>query len=432
MQILIEDIEGGAGNRQREEHANHGDASPLSGGCRKAPTSERPASPEEKECRQALAHQFGNRDWDVSEVDPRGHEPIKNAGLHLQREQAEVVRVERGMEAALDRGEVNRVIFDPGVVSFDEKRPGAYRRQQYEVPVLDATFQRNLASLHESMESRTMGPPLARSGKAANLCEETLRPPALALVIPTLREARNIQPLLSRVRAALDPCDFAYEVIVVDDDSRDGIDAIVADLAQEDPRIRLIVRTSERGLSGAVLRGWAETDADLLAVMDADLQHPPELLPKLWAELERGTDLVVGSRYACGGCMRGWKVVRQLISRIAIWMTLPVQRTGIRAHDPMSGFFMVRRSCIERIELQKSGFKILLEILARAEIRSVTEVPFAFGRRHAGASKANLRVAIDYVALLVRLYRQKGRTPSAAEREVAAASLRSGQEAVGS
>ena len=154
--------------------------------------------------------------------------------------------------------------------------------------------------------------------------------------------------------------------------------------------------------------------------MDADLQHPPELLPKLWAELDRGADLVVGSRYACGGCMRGWKVVRQLISRVAIWMTLPVQRSGIRARDPMSGFFMVRRACIDRVELQKSGFKILLEILARAEIRSVVEVPFTFGRRHAGASKANLRVAIDYVALLVRLYRQKGRTPSVAEREIAA------------
>ena len=276
-----------------------------------------------------------------------------------------------------------------------------------------------------------MGPsPANRSGENAKLCEACPCAPALALIIPTLRESKNIEPLLTRVRAALDRYDHSYEVIVVDDESRDGIEEIVAKLARQDPRIRLVVRTGERGLAGAVLRGWDETDASTLAVMDADLQHPPELLPELWAELNAGADLVVGSRYACGGCMRGWKLARQLISRAAIWMTLPVQRSGLRARDPMSGFFMVRRSCIERIGLQKTGFKILLEILARAEIHSVVEVPFTFGRRHAGASKANLRVALDYVALLVRLYRQKGRTPTREERELARAALRGSEEAV--
>ncbi|HUA98442.1 MAG TPA: polyprenol monophosphomannose synthase [Terracidiphilus sp.] len=256
-------------------------------------------------------------------------------------------------------------------------------------------------------------------------------PPALALIIPTLREARNIRPLLSRVQAALDPCDVAYEVIVVDDDSGDGIESAVAEMAAADARIRLIVRRGERGLAGAVLRGWAETDAALLAVMDADLQHPPEMLPRLWAELDAGADLVVGSRYASGGSLRGWTPLRHLISRIAVWMTRPVQRSGIRAHDPMSGFFMVRRRCVDGIELQKSGFKILLEILARGEIRSLVEVPFTFGRRHAGASKASAQVALDYVALLVRLYRQKRRTPAYAEPELSTAGLESGQEAIG-
>ena len=230
--------------------------------------------------------------------------------------------------------------------------------------------------------------------------------------------------------AALDSCLHNYEVIVVDDASGDGIEEIVAEMAEEDPRIRLIVRRGERGLAGAVLRGWQETEARLLAVMDADLQHPPELLPKLWAELDAGADLVVGSRYICGGCMRGWKLVRQIISRMAIWMTIPVQRTGLRARDPMSGFFMVRRSCIEGIEMQRTGFKILLEILARAEIRSVVEVPFRFGRREAGSSKASFRVALDYITLLIRLYQQKGRTPTLAERERARAALLQGEEAV--
>jgi dolichol-phosphate mannosyltransferase len=281
------------------------------------------------------------------------------------------------------------------------------------------------------MEFPGMGSPPARwSGEKLKLCEAIPCTPTLAIVIPTLRESRNIQPLLARLRVALDPCDVAYEVIIVDDASDDGIEEIAAEMAKNDPRIRLVVRSGERGLAGAVMRGWQETDAAILAVMDADLQHPPELLPKLWAQAGAGTDLVVGSRYASGGCMRGWKLARQLVSRIAVWMTLPVQRAGLRARDPMSGYFMVRRACVEGLHMQSSGFKILLEILARAEIRSVVEVPFIFGRRYEGESKANLRVAIDYIALLIRLYRQKGRTPSAIEREMAHGSLRQGEEAV--
>ncbi len=241
--------------------------------------------------------------------------------------------------------------------------------------------------------------------------------PRLALIIPTLREAANIGPLLGRIRAALDPCAVAYEVIVVDDASRDGIDSIVAAMARDDARIRLVVREDRQGLAGAVVRGWAETDAALLAVMDADLQHPPELLPRLWAELEAGADLVVGSRYACGGDLQGWEPARHLLSRLAVWMTLPVQRTGLRARDPMSGFFMVRRSCIDGLRFQESGFKILLEILARGRVRSVVEVPFTFGRRGAGSSKATVRVAFDYLTLLVRLYRQRQRAEW--EREIA-------------
>ncbi len=275
------------------------------------------------------------------------------------------------------------------------------------------------------MQTLDAGLPARNSRQSASA-----RPAKLALVIPTLHEAGNILPLLVRVRAALARCNVPHEVIVVDDDSGDGIEAILAGVAAEDSRIRLIVRHGERGLAGAVLRGWAESDATHLGVMDADLQHPPELLPSLWAAIQAGADLAVGSRYASGGSLGGWKASRHLISRIAIWMTLPVQRSGIRARDPMSGFFMVRRACIDGIALQAAGFKILLEILARADLRSVVEVPFTFGRRYAGASKAGPRTAFDYLLLLLRLYRQKGRTPSPAEREQARAVLEERQEAV--
>ncbi|MGA3082285.1 MAG: polyprenol monophosphomannose synthase [Terracidiphilus sp.] len=226
----------------------------------------------------------------------------------------------------------------------------------------------------------------------------------LALVIPTLREAENIRGLLGRIRSVLDPVGIDYEILVVDDDSRDGTEEIVSAIAADDSRVRLLVRKGERGLSGAVLYGWRNTDAAILGVMDADLQHPPELLPALIAAILAGNDLAIGSRYTEGGQLGAWNPVRKLLSRAAVWATWPIQRSGIRAKDPMTGFFLLRRECIDGIQFQPSGFKLLLEILVRGRLRSVAEVPFAFGSRYRGASKANFKVAVDYARLLVALY----------------------------
>ena len=233
------------------------------------------------------------------------------------------------------------------------------------------------------------------------------KPARLALIIPTLREAENIRVVLDRVRASLDPLSMPYEILIVDDDSRDGIEAIVAVIAAEDPRVRLLVRKGERGLGGAVLHGWKHSDADVLGVIDADLQHPPELLPRLWRAVEAGSDVVLASRYAPQGGLDNWHPARHLLSRAAIWMTYPLQKRGIRVKDPMAGFFMVRRSCLRDIELHNTGFKILLEILVRGKVDKVTEVPFTFGRRRAGTSKANLAVGLDYFRLLYRLWRER-------------------------
>jgi dolichol-phosphate mannosyltransferase len=226
----------------------------------------------------------------------------------------------------------------------------------------------------------------------------------LALTIPTLREAENIRKVLDHVRSVLDPVGILYEIIVVDDDSRDGTEEIVSSISREDPRVRILVRKGERGLSGAVLYGWKHTDAAILGVMDADLQHPPELLPRLIASMLAGHDLVIGSRYVVGGSMRDWNPIRKLISAAAIWVTWPIQRRGARAKDPMSGFFFVRRQCVERIPFQSAGFKLLLEILVRGRVHSVEEVPFSFGLRHRGVSKASFKVAVDYAKLLLSLY----------------------------
>ena len=229
----------------------------------------------------------------------------------------------------------------------------------------------------------------------------------LALVIPTLCEAENIGRLLAHVRAVLDPLQLPYEILVVDDDSPDGTGAVVSAIAQEDKRVRLLVRKGERGLSGAILYGWQRTDATVLGVMDADLQHPPELLPELLSAIQDGSDLVIGSRYTPGGELGKWNPVRKLLSAAAVWVTWPLQKSRLRAKDPMSGFFMVRRRCLPQTDFQKSGFKLLLEILVRGKLQSVKEVPFAFGLRYRGASKANFKVAWDYALLLARLYAGK-------------------------
>lgn len=227
----------------------------------------------------------------------------------------------------------------------------------------------------------------------------------VALAIPTLREAGNIPVLLDRVRAALDQVKLNYEILIVDDDSQDGTEEIVTEIGRTDPRVRLLVRKGKRGLSGAILHGWANTDASIVGVMDADLQHPPELLPELIATMFSGCDLAIGSRYTSGGGLGEWNPVRKLISAAAVWATWPIQRAGLRAKDPMSGFFLVRRDCLNGIPFQEAGFKLLLEVLVRARLTSVREIPFAFGQRYRGASKANVRVAVDYGKLLARLYR---------------------------
>lgn len=238
----------------------------------------------------------------------------------------------------------------------------------------------------------------AEAGQAERALEK------VALVIPTLCEAENIGGLLQHVRTVLDPVGIPYEILVVDDDSSDGTGDVVAAVAKEDPRVRLLVRKGEKGLSGAILHGWRNTDASILGVMDADLQHPPELLPKLISAILAGNDVVIGSRYTPGGDLGKWNPARKFFSAAAVWVTWPLQRSKLRAKDPMSGFFLVRRSCLDQIPFQQSGFKLLLEVLVRGRIRSVEEVPFAFGLRYRGASKANFRVAWDYAGLLARLY----------------------------
>jgi dolichol-phosphate mannosyltransferase len=231
--------------------------------------------------------------------------------------------------------------------------------------------------------------------------------PKLALIIPALREAENLRSLLGRTRAVLARLEVPYEILVVDDDSRDGSSEIVSAIAREDCRVRLLVRVGERGLSGAILHGWQNTVAPILGVMDGDGQHPPELLPALLKKLIDGADLAIASRYARGAKAGGSNPLRRLVSTAASLPALPLQSTRLRVMDPLSGYFLVQRRCVEHVLFQPKGFKLLLEILVRGRVHSVEEVPFNFARRKAGRSKVSARVAWDYVSLLAKLYADK-------------------------
>ena len=224
-----------------------------------------------------------------------------------------------------------------------------------------------------------------------------------ALVVPTLNEAGNIVTMLDRAREALSHVPLDWEILVVDDNSTDGTAETVRRYCETHTRICLLERRAQKGLAGAITYGWEHTDAGLIGVMDADLQHPAELLPELVTKVCQGSDIAIASRYLRADSMEAWSLPRRAISRFSVLASRPVQKSGLRVSDPMSGFFVLRRECIEGSHFQTTGFKLLLEILAKGRICSVAEVPFKFGTRSSGKSKANGMTAVHYFSLLCRL-----------------------------
>lgn len=223
-----------------------------------------------------------------------------------------------------------------------------------------------------------------------------------ALIIPTLNEAENIDAILEAVTSALASTNYPYEIVVVDDGSTDGTVENVREWIRRDSRVRILSRQGERGLAGAVLHGWSQTRANLVGVIDADLQHPPELLPRL-LDAAQDADIAIASRYAAENGIRGWNPIRAAVSRLSTLAAVPLIQKSLQVTDPMSGFFIVHRRCIDGIAFQPSGFKLLLEVLVRGRIEKANEVPYQFGLRRAGRSKAGAAVAFHYLHLLGRL-----------------------------
>lgn len=228
-----------------------------------------------------------------------------------------------------------------------------------------------------------------------------VRPVEFSIVSPTLNERENIAALVQGIERAMG--DAAWELIVVDDNSPDGTAELVRDLHCTDGRVRVLKRIGRRGLASACLEGWLASSAPYLAVIDADGQHDPGMLPALFGPLKEGrADLVVASRYAKGASISDWERRRAQHSRIATKITLELIPTGTT--DPMSGFFALRREVMEDAapRISGRGFKILLEILvASARPIRMREVPITFRPRVNGASKMSSPVIWDWLTLVV-------------------------------
>ncbi len=226
-----------------------------------------------------------------------------------------------------------------------------------------------------------------------------------SLVIPSYNEGANIQKIIQILSKILDEAiPDQYELIVVDDDSPDGTWKLAQEITCDYPQLKVMRRQKEKGLSTAVIRGWQVAKGEILGVIDADLQHPPEILLKIWQEIEKGADLGVASRHVEGGGVSEWSLVRRFLSRGAQMLGLLILPEVIsRLSDPMSGYFMVRRSAIADRKLNPVGYKILIEVAAKGAIRWIAEVGYVFRERKAGASKVTWKQYIEYIQHLLRL-----------------------------
>lgn len=226
----------------------------------------------------------------------------------------------------------------------------------------------------------------------------------VSIIVPTYKEARNIPVLVERIDKSMRQSDLGYEVVVVDDNSNDGIVEVIEGLKNK-YNITLKVREHEKGLSSAVLAGFKIARGDLFVVMDADLSHEPERIPRLVERvMSDGSEFVIGSRFVEGGAAPHFDGYR----RLNAWVAKTLARPLTKVNDPMSGFFCFpRRILNNNSQLNPLGFKIGLEILVKCAPKCASEVPIEFQKRLHGESKLSMKEQMKYLLHLKRLYEYK-------------------------
>jgi dolichol-phosphate mannosyltransferase len=227
----------------------------------------------------------------------------------------------------------------------------------------------------------------------------------ISIVVPTYREVDNLRLVAEAVAQSLTDTGHDYELLFIDDDSKDGSEEICAGLSER-LRARMVVRTGERGLATAVIHGIAMSSGDTVVVMDADLSHPPRAIPQMVKRLLDGeSDFVLGSRYVEGGSIHeDWSLFRKLNSVLPSLLARPL----CPLKDPMSGFFAFRRADMpDASKLSPVGYKIALEIFVKGDFQSPSEVPIHFASRQHGQSKLSLKEQLGFLRHLGRLYAYK-------------------------
>lgn len=227
----------------------------------------------------------------------------------------------------------------------------------------------------------------------------------ISIIIPTYNEADNLEPLVSKIHRILEDVNIDYEIIVVDDNSPDNT-AQLAHILSESYPIKVNVRKKDRGLSKSVVAGFNLAKGEICVVMDADLSHPAEKIPHMMRPiLENRCDVTVGSRYMQGGGFENLPFHRKMTSRIAGYMAKGITSLS----DPTSGFMAIRKSMIDQIDIDPLGWKIVLEVVVKAEPR-IKEIPILFSERKKGKSKLGIKAQLEYIHHLGKLYYLKYRS----------------------
>jgi len=232
--------------------------------------------------------------------------------------------------------------------------------------------------------------------------------PQISIIIPTYNESQNILNVLKSIGDII-PKNIFTEAIVVDDNSPDGTGKIVEDYLKNVKKIAgytidIIHRTTKNGLSSAILSGIQRATGDTIVVMDSDLSHPPQIIPKMIDALKKyQCDMVIASRYITGGQINGWNKKRKLLSKIAT--IIAKKGLGVTTKDPMSGFFAFKKGILKGLNFDAIGFKLLLEILVKKRGLSVKEIPYTFQNRTFGSSKLDFSTILDYFKSVWKLYR---------------------------
>lgn len=226
----------------------------------------------------------------------------------------------------------------------------------------------------------------------------------LTLVVPTYNEGENTALLVSEILREMGQAGRKDFEILFIDDSTDQTPVLLDRLARENPAVRWIHRTGERGLGTAIVRGFSEARGSVVAVMDGDLQHPPSLLPAMMERIEGGADLVIPSRFLPGGSDGGLTLPRKLVSLVARLLARILLSRVRPVSDPTGGVFMLKREVLEGILFDAGSWKILIEILVRGCYARVVEIPYRFRARDLGTSKMSAVAQMDYLRHLLRLF----------------------------